>query len=772
MVKSNGRLDKLRQATQRLTARTAKPTVQPPPLSNDPPFTLEREGPPTNPLSVAEVSTPEPVEAPISTDKPKLVKPALLRLSTPPPLTFLGGLPPCHSPTLPPPLTSPVDTDTTNPHLSSPSITPAHPSSASPARTPPPPVHTAKRRPKLSSLAARSAKVPRTDRWANDGGRCAGLIGDLLGRVRRITGPIPDLTFSQSLFESCVLPATSPVKPPGPSPSAPTRVVNLDSLEFMDSHSGSTPRPPQPPPPPTPAPVPPPIYSLAPFRQRPPLPAPVLTRADHEEYFRRQNARPTPGEVAAATGRGDAEALDRRIALEVQRYRAYLRDLALPRLCYLAPAVGTAMRDRLWAELVRVRALDPLVYADPPVASFPVAGPEVPPLVPWEYRQTLLQRGRCYRWRFPLPPGTEETDVPLSSPWGTNLSEGSADDRSALGPSRDRIPLVDPPPLACDPHLKDEVKPRVVPQVIVTDETLAALLALRYDPGRTEEIPLTVTAHGTGRSTLLVGDPWPAAQPSAHARNQTFYTAAVRVHLTDATQFFTNEDTETPADAGTVPADLDAALATVYRAGNLQYNLWQLGDRCLLVRSTYPGYVTGSDGKRQILPILTRLDYLRDEGPERLAAAERVRAWLACLLLGVDHFLLARVDVARGTIHQLQTRPRRELVADDAQNVHGGYLHYLFTQLGRLAPGRYLLQRPAHAGDVYIYRAYGANETGPRQDFIARFTAEPTVGPPRDGECSEVVAPGRGNRVPRSLPDPTYRLRCPNPYANLPPDPR
>ncbi|KAJ2550785.1 hypothetical protein EV175_003939, partial [Coemansia sp. RSA 1933] len=472
-----------------------------------------------------------------------------------------------------------------------------------------------------------------------------------------------------------------------------------------------------------------------------------LTIAEHAHYLGLvQKVR--SGQLSAKEGT-EYQRFKTKIDTEQLKFRTQAREKAFPLLRRISEPVNQTAQKRV-AELSG-RALDHYARRYTPVRVAAIRS-SASGYVPLVYKETLLQRGRCYGVQVPDAESVRaEGAIPTTAdPWDYMQPDAGPRRQTGVPVTSDAVALK----LA---HLTQA-------DVVVSASSLIALLTLPQSYLRDVAIPFKTIALQTEKPILVVDKPLVSAHASTPRKlNQLFYEASTSSILADRTQKLELGGGTRIGDVGEASGDERSSSAELGAPDNDNYTLWEFGDLRVIVRysvhgfhalessngSGGPGGSDGADEAKQPLTttvtLKTKTEYhLANSSAEVAVAAcggakhsdggafeditesERLAWWMSSYLRGspsevwVSHVNVQKSAIARTTKHKCAdlfpgtvacAEPGGAAAASGPKPSTRGLLA-LLQDLLRQSPGDYMLDHKRRTWDATIYRALDRQPDG------------------------------------------------------------
>ncbi|KAJ2093419.1 hypothetical protein IW138_000269 [Coemansia sp. RSA 986] len=431
-----------------------------------------------------------------------------------------------------------------------------------------------------------------------------------------------------------------------------------------------------------------------------------------------------------------------KIDTEQQKFRTQAREKSLPLLKYISESASQTTRKRL-SELSD-SALKHYAhrYTSVRVAAIRSSVSGYMPLV---YKETLLQRGKCYRVQIPNLEGssTEGNVSTTVDPWNCMQSDGKLVRNVGIPVTSDPVAL--------------KLARLAQADVVVSASSLIALLTLPQSYMRDVAIPFKVMNLPTDpgkpeRSILIVDKPLMSAHASTPRKlNQMFYETCAGNSLTDRSQ-------QLELGGGTTAKNIDDSdSADQLSSDNANYTLWEFGGLRIIVRYGVHGFHALENAKNKehegaewektpttTVTLKTKLEYHLENSSAEVAVAscggtersggayeditesERLSWWMSSYLRGsssevwVSHVNVQRSAVAcvtkhtcaelyPGTVH-VEPGTGNGTATGSGASIGGPQpstrgLLALLQDLQQQTVGDYMLVHKRRTWDATIYRA-------------------------------------------------------------------
>ncbi|KAJ2513278.1 NAD-dependent histone deacetylase sir2, partial [Coemansia sp. RSA 2049] len=286
-----------------------------------------------------------------------------------------------------------------------------------------------------------------------------------------------------------------------------------------------------------------------------------------------------------------------KIDAEQQRFRTQAREKSLPLLKYIPEPVSQTAQRRL-AEISSM-ALAHYAHRYMPVRVAAIRS-SASGYVPLMYKETLLQRGKCYRVQMPNigSAAVEGIMSTAADPWDCVQTNGRLLRKAAIPVTGDPMAL--------------KLAQLANADVAVSASSLIALLTLPQSYMRDVVIPFKVVdsqidADGrtgadsadstTSRTILLVDKPLMSAHASTPRKlNQMFYGVCADNKLTDKSQQLELGGGTMATAAGETTTE-NADSTDQISSENANYTLWEFGGLRMVVRYGVHGFSAPDNAK-------------------------------------------------------------------------------------------------------------------------------------------------------------------------------
>ncbi|KAJ2693910.1 hypothetical protein GGH99_000932 [Coemansia sp. RSA 1285] len=445
-----------------------------------------------------------------------------------------------------------------------------------------------------------------------------------------------------------------------------------------------------------------------------------------------------------------------KIDAEQQRFRTQAREKSLPLLKYIPEPVSQTAQKRI-AEISSM-ALAHYAHRYMPVRVAAIRS-SASGYVPLMYKETLLQRGKCYRVQMPNigSAAVEGIMSTAADPWDFVQTNGRLLRKTAI-------------PITGDP-MALKLAQLANADVVVSASSLIALLTLPQSYMRDVVIPFKVvdaqtdaadrTAADsadstTSRTILLVDKPLMSAHASTPRKlNQMFYGACADNKLTDKSQQLELGGGSMAIAAGETTTENSDSMDQI-SSENANYTLWEFGGLRMVVRYGVHGFFAPENAKDKpsdategawsqqqpaatttTVTLKTKLEYHLESSTTETAVAscgnagrfngayeditesERLSWWMSSYLRGSpSEVWVSHVNVQRSLISRISKHSCADLYPGTAHGEPGSSrlsaggpqpstrgLLALLQDLRQQAVGDYMLVHKRRTWDATIYKA-------------------------------------------------------------------
>ncbi|KAJ1960054.1 hypothetical protein GGI12_004011 [Dipsacomyces acuminosporus] len=473
-----------------------------------------------------------------------------------------------------------------------------------------------------------------------------------------------------------------------------------------------------------------------------------LSLAEHSFYVA-QTQRMKAGELSAKEN-AEYQRLKAKVESEQQKFRTQARENVLPLLAFINKSVSTTVRDELAKSMDEDASRYPRLYSATKITTIRPVASGYTPLV---YKDTLLQRGVCYRANVPALESGPFEIPPTLDPWSTAPRSSH---NTRRGSHRTKYT-----PMSQDPFTSELVG-MAGADVALSASALSALLTLPRTYNRDVIIPFKVIeitgASGQGsasedkvptsatRRVVVVDKPLPSVQGTTPRRlNSMFYSSAVETHLVDGADALELAGGSAAGSIKSQPQSEEQKNDDT--SDNKNYTLWEFGGMRVLIRYKVHAFspVDAGAGNKQAqsttVTFKTKLEYqlgqksLGTAGSSRaggvfeeMSESERLSWWMSCYLRGnPSEVWVSHIDVHKSAIVRVSKLSCGDLYSGVSASESGaralpstrGVLSILQDLLA-LQPGQYMLVHKRRTWDATIYRAVSDDKPGSSEEHPAQ----------------------------------------------------